>query len=161
MDAFEKQLVFKIKDQLFTIAVPHVNTIIQIPRVFSVPQAPEFILGVINVEGDVIPLIDSSLKLGMGPSEISTQSQVIILQRRGAANEKLHRLAFVVHDVCDVADVDLKKIQPLPMAKYEFDQRLVDGMHKINQEFCMQINIENFFRGDIDELIERLATQKI
>ncbi len=160
METLEKQLVFKVKGQLFTIAVPHVNTIIQIPRVFSVPQAPEFILGVINVEGDVIPLIDSSLKLGMGPSQIDPQSQVIILQRKISGSEKFHRLAFVVYDVCDVTDVDPKKIQALPMSKYDFDQRLVDGMHKINQEFCMQVNIENFFRGDIDELIERLATQK-
>lgn len=160
METLEKQLVFKVKDQLFTIAVPNVNTIIQIPRVFTVPQAPEFILGVINVEGDVIPLIDSSMKLGMGKSELEAQSLVIILQRKVSASEKVYRLAFVVQEVCDVVELDPRKVQALPMSKFEFDQRLVDGMHKINEEFCMQVNIENFFRGDIDELIERLASQK-
>jgi len=161
MEAFEKHLVFKMKEQLFTIAVPHVNTIIQIPRVFQVPQAPDFILGVINVEGDVIPLIDSSMKLGMGRSETDAKSQVIILQRSVDGSGKMHRLAFVVHEVCDVVDVDPRKIQPLPMSKFAFDERLVDGMHKVEDEFCMQVNMENFFKGEIDELIKHIATQKV
>ncbi len=160
MEAIEKHLVFRVKDQLFTIAVPHVNTIIQIPRVFKVPQAPAFIVGVINVEGDVIPLIDSSLKLGMGKSSTDVNSQVIILQRKISSGEKQHRLAFLVDDVCDVTDIDGRKVQPLPMTKFEFDVRLVDGMHKINDEFCMQINVDNFFGGEIDELIASMASQK-
>jgi purine-binding chemotaxis protein CheW len=160
METLDKHLVFKVKDQLFTISVQHVNTIIQIPRVFKVPQAPDFILGVINVEGDVIPLIDSSMKLGMNKSVTDANSQVIILQRSTTTNDRPHRLAFVVDEVSDVADIDSRKIQPLPLAKFEFDERLVDGMHKINNEFCMQLNIDNFFKGDIDELIESLAAQK-
>jgi purine-binding chemotaxis protein CheW len=161
METTDKQLVFKIKDQLFTLPVAYVNTIIQLPRLFKVPQAPGFILGVINLEGKVIPVIDTSIKLGMGSIGIHEQSQVIVMQRKKDEDEGLHLLAFVTDEVCDVSDIEPMKMQALPNTKFEFDERLVDGMHKINDEFCMQVNIENFYKGEIEELIQNLSKQPI
>jgi purine-binding chemotaxis protein CheW len=158
MESSEKHLVFRIKDQLFTLHVVHVNTIIQLPRLFKVPQSPEFIVGVINVEGDVIPVIDTAKKMTMGEIEVGGQSQVIIMQHQLEAGDKMHLLGFLVDEVCEVSDVESRKIQALPTSKYEFDERLVDGMHKIEGEFCMQINIANFFKGDIEDMLENQKT---
>jgi purine-binding chemotaxis protein CheW len=160
MEITNKHLVFKIKQQLFTLPVGFVNTIIQLPRLFQVPQAPAFILGVINLDGVVIPVIDTSIKLGMGPLVLHEQSQVIVMQKVVEGQEKFHLLGFIVDEVCDVSDVDPKKIQALPNTRFEFDERLVDGMHKINDEFCMQVNITNFYKGEIDELIQNIAITK-
>jgi purine-binding chemotaxis protein CheW len=154
MENTEKHLVFRIKDQLFTMHVPHVNTIIQVPKLFKVPQAPDFILGVINLEGDVIPLIDTALKMKMGELQVLNESQVIVMQRKVESKDKLHLLGFLVTEVVDVADVETRKIQALPNSKFSFDERLVDGMHKINEEFCMQINVDNFFSAEIEELLQ-------
>ncbi len=154
METTEKQLVFRIKEQLFTVHVQHVNTIIQLPRLFKVPQSPDFIRGVINVDGDVIPVIDTAKKMTMGQIKTGEHSQVIIMQHRLSTGDKIHLLGFLVDEVCEVADVDPRKLQALPTSKYEFDERLVDGMHKIEREFCMQINIVNFFKGDIEDMLE-------
>jgi len=156
-----KQLVFKIKEQFFTLPVTYVNTIIQLPRLFKVPQAPGFILGVINLEGNVIPVIDTSVKLGMGSLNLHEQSQVIIMQRRMEDQESLHLLGFVTDDVCDVTDVETTKMQALPNTRFDFDERLVDGMHKINDEFCMQVNISNFYKGEIEDLIQSIANNNL
>jgi purine-binding chemotaxis protein CheW len=161
MENFDKHLVFKIKDQLFTLPVAYVNTIIQLPRLFKVPQAPGFILGVINLEGNVIPVVDTSTKLGMGFITLHEQSQVIVMQKKVDEQERAHLLAFVTDEVCDVADIEPRKMQTLPNTKFEFDERLVDGMHKINDEFCMQVNIENFYKGEIEELIQNISKQPI
>jgi purine-binding chemotaxis protein CheW len=159
MEITNKHLVFKIKQQLFTLPVGYVNTIIQLPRLFKVPQAPSFILGVINLDGVVIPVIDTSMKLGMGPLVAHEQSQVIVMQKIIEGQEKFHLLGFVTDEVCDVSDVDPKKMQQLPNTRFEFDERLVDGMHKINDEFCMQVNITNFYKGEIDEMIQSVVTK--
>lgn len=161
METTNKHLVFKIKEQLFTLPVTYVNTIIQLPRLFKVPQAPGFILGVINLEGNVIPVIDTSVKLGMGPLTLHEQSQVIVMQRKFEDQESLHLLGFVTDDVCDVTDVDATKMQGLPNTRFEFNERLVDGMHKINDEFCMQVNITNFYKGEIDDLIQSIANNNL
>jgi purine-binding chemotaxis protein CheW len=161
METTNKHLVFKIKEQFFTLPVMYVNTIIQLPRLFKVPQAPGFILGVINLEGNVIPVIDTSVKLGMGPLNLHEQSQVIVMQRKVEDQESLHLLGFVADDVCDVTDVEATKMQALPNTRFEFDERLVDGMHKINDEFCMQVNIINFYKGEIDDLIQSIANNNL
>jgi purine-binding chemotaxis protein CheW len=161
MDTTNKHLVFKIKEQFFTLPVLHVNTIIQLPRLFKVPQAPGFILGVINLEGNVIPVIDTSVKLGMGPLTLHDQSQVIVMQRKVEDQEALHLLAFVTDEVCDVTDVDATKMQALPSTRFEFDERLVDGMHKVNDEFCMQVNLTNFYKGEIEDLIQSIANNTL
>jgi len=158
MESTEKHLIFRIKDQLFTLNVVHVNTIIQLPRMFKVPQSPDFILGVINVEGDVIPVIDTAKKMNMGEITIVEKLQVVIMQHRLEAADKFHRLGFLVDEVCEVLDVEPRRIQALPTSKYEFDERLVDGMHKIGEDFCMQVNIVNFFKGDIEDMLENQKT---
>jgi purine-binding chemotaxis protein CheW len=161
MDTTNKHLVFKIKEQFFTLPVAYVNTIIQLPRLFKVPQAPGFILGVINLEGNVIPVIDTSVKLGMGCSNLHEQSQVIVMQRKMEDQEGYHLLGFVTDEVCDVTDVEATKMQALPNTRFEFDERLVDGMHKINDEFCMQVNISNFYKGEIEDLIQSIANNNL
>jgi purine-binding chemotaxis protein CheW len=148
----EHQLVFGIKDQKFSVHVKYVNSIIQLPKLFKVPQAPDYISGVINVEGDVIPVIDSGIKIKMDAIELNELSQVVILQREELKEKKVNRLGFLVDEVKDVADFDPLKIQPLPMSKYHFDERMVDGMHKQDKDFIMQINVENLFKEEIDEL---------
>jgi purine-binding chemotaxis protein CheW len=158
MENTNKHLVFKVKEQLFTLSVTHVNTIIQLPRLFKVPQAPGFILGVINMEGTVIPVIDTAVKLGMGALTVHEQSQVIVMQRKTEGQEGCHLLGFVTDDVCDVTDIDTSRMQALPNTRFDFDARLVDGMHKVNDEFCMQVNIKNFYKGEIDDLIQSIAT---
>jgi purine-binding chemotaxis protein CheW len=160
METTNKHLIFKIKEQFFTVSVANVNTIVQLPRVFKVPQAPSFIIGVINLEGNVIPIVDTAIKLGMDELTLHPQSQVIVMQRKVDDQGKFHLLGFVADDVCDVADVEPTKIQALPNTRFDFDERLVDGMHRINDEFCMQVNIDNFYQGDIDELLQKLSTQK-
>jgi purine-binding chemotaxis protein CheW len=161
METTDKHLVFKIKEQHFTLPVTHVNTIIQLPRIFQVPQAPAFILGVINLEGNVIPVIDTSVKLGMDALKLHGQSQVIVMQRKTDDHDRMHLLGFATDEVCDIAYVELTKMQALPNTRFEFDERLVDGMHKVNDEFCMQVNIANFYKGEIDDLIQSLAKQQI
>ncbi len=152
MENTEHHLVFGIKDQKFSVLVKHVSSIIQLPKVFKVPQAPDYIAGVINVEGEVIPVIDSGIKIKMDAIAVNELSQVVILQRQQLEDKKVNRLGFLVDDVNDVVDFDPLKIQPLPMSKYHFDERMVDGMHKIDKDFIMQINVENLFKEEIDEL---------
>ncbi len=51
-----------------------------------------------------------------------------------------------------------EKIQALPISKYDFDERQIDGMHKVDGEFCMQINVNSFFKGEIEDLVLNAAS---
>jgi purine-binding chemotaxis protein CheW len=152
MKEIEQHLLFKVIDQVFSVNVANVKSIIKLPKVYGVPQAPDFILGVINVEGDVIPLIDSGIKFNGEPIKTHDKSQLIILKNL-EENESVSELAFLVNDVSDVVSLDPLKMQKLPTSQYKFEERFVEGMHSVNGEFCMQINVSNLFVNELSEIV--------
>lgn len=152
MKGIEQHLLFKVIDQIFSVNVVHVKAIIKMPKVYGVPQAPEFILGVINVEGDVIPLIDSGMKFNGQSIQTHDKSQLIILKNTNV-NDNVSELAFLVDEVLDVVTMDPMDIQKLPTSQYQFEERFVDGMHSVQGEFCMQINVSNLFVNELNEIV--------
>lgn len=158
MNGLEQHLLFEVIDQVFSVDVKSVKSIVKIPKIYEVPQAPDFILGVINVEGEVLPLIDAGVKFNDSKIEIHNKSQVIILKNLDAT-EGINELAFLVNDVLDVKDIDVRNIQKLPTSKYKFDERFVDGMHEIDGDFCMQVNVNNLFVNELDEIVNNLNKQ--
>jgi chemotaxis signal transduction protein len=59
---------------------------------------------------------------------------------------------LLIDDVQEVLDFNEPDLQPLPTSKFEFDERLVDGMYKTPTDFIMQINVENFFKHNLEEI---------
>lgn len=153
LNNIQNHLIFKVKNQNFTVNVNQVSSILRLPKIYKVPQAPKYILGVTNIESRVVPVIDAGLKLDMGNLNTHEKSQIIVLERNDST-KGLQNLAFLVSDVLNVEEVDELKIQDLPTSKYAFDERMVDGMHKILDDFCMQINLENFFNEEVEAVIK-------
>ena len=150
MKKTDSYIVFTVCGQSFCLSVRYVRSILELPKVFAVPQAPPYIVGVVNVDGDVIPLINAGIKMNMegaGPKENAT---IIVLERIHQA--KSQKLSLLIDDVQEVLDFNLLELQPLPTSKFEFDDRLVDGMYKTPDDFVMQINVENFFRHNLEEI---------
>jgi purine-binding chemotaxis protein CheW len=143
-------LVFQVKQQSFCIEVLHVKSILKLPRVFPVPQAPPYIMGVVNVDGNVIPLINATLKLNMGSTTSPENATMLVLERQHEG--KAQWLGLHIDDVKDVIECAAHELRPLPTSRYEFDERLVDGMFKTEDDFIMKINADNFFKHNLEEL---------
>lgn len=150
----EAYITFSVGSQLFCLAVQHVKGILELPKVYTVPQAPDFIMGVVNVDGEVIPLINATVKLKMGEYAPPENPTMLVLER--THDGKIQNLCLHICEVVEVQELLPSSIEPLPTSRYEFDERLVDGMFKVNDEFVMQINVDNFFRHNLEEL--NLAT---
>jgi purine-binding chemotaxis protein CheW len=145
-----QQIVFSVRQQAFCLSVNHVKSILKMPRIFPVPQSPDYIMGVVNVDGNVIPLINATLKLKMGEYVIPNNPTMLVLELKG--ENKLQLLALHIDDVNDVIECNEHELRPLPTSRFEFDERLVDGILQTPTDFIMKINIENFFKHNLDEL---------
>jgi purine-binding chemotaxis protein CheW len=151
MKKIESYILFKCGTQLFAMTVDYIRNILELPRIFPVPQAPPYVQGVINVDGEVVPLINTGIKLGMESTMPGDQTAVIVLERTHEG--KSQRLSLLVDEVVEVVDLNPFDLQPLPTSKFEFDERLVDGAFKISDDFAMQINTDNFFKHNLDEIL--------
>jgi purine-binding chemotaxis protein CheW len=144
-------VVFSVGKQSFCLCVSYVKSILELPKVFTVPQAPPYITGVVNVDGEVIPLINAGIKMKMDSIETKENSTIIVLER--VHQSKSQRLCLLIDEVTEVLEFTEIDLQPLPTSKFEFDERLVDGMYKTAEDFVMQINVDNFFKHNLEEII--------
>jgi purine-binding chemotaxis protein CheW len=150
MKKIDSYIVFSVCGQSFCLSVRYVKNILELPRVFAVPQAPAYVTGVVNVDGDVIPLINAGIKMNMNGIETKENPTIIVLERIHQA--KSQKLSLLIDEVQEVLDFNEFDLQPLPTSKFEFDERLVDGMYKTSADFIMQINVENFFKHNLEEI---------
>ena len=139
-------LTFKLGDELFASNVSKVLNILELTKITKVPKAPAYMKGVINLRGDVLPVIDTRLKFGMEETQFtsSTCILVLIIQFEGAT---LHLGALVdsVQEVLEIEDHEIKK-PPSIGSSYRSD--FIQGVVEHDDNFIMLLNVEKVFTGD-------------
>ncbi len=96
---------FKLRDSLYALDAAIVLEVIRVAEISAVPHAPAEVVGVINLRGRIVTLIDIGLILGFAPASITRQSRIFIVEDRG---EYTGFLADQVSEVTEVADLDLQ-----------------------------------------------------
>ena len=101
-------IVVEIQGQRFAIDIMSVREIRGWSPTTRLPQAPDYVLGMINLRGSVLPVIDSSSRLGLGPSEPNAASVVIVAE----VDDRVAGL--LVEAVCDILALGEGTLQPVP-----------------------------------------------
>jgi purine-binding chemotaxis protein CheW len=150
-NAIRSFLTFRLMDELFAIDVVKVIEILEITRITKVPKSPDFLLGVINLRGNVLPVIDARIKFGMPGKEL-TQDSCIIVMSIDLNGEKV-TLGALVDAVSEVLEVNENTIQEPPSIGSRYNSEFMEGLVKINEEFVMILKINKAFSSDeADEL---------
>jgi len=146
-------LSFKLDTELFAIDVMKVMEILEVPRITKVPKAPNYLVGVINLRGAVLPVIDTRIKFGMEPTDYTVNTCVVVLNVGIGADSVV--VGALVDSVSEVFEVEDGQVQPSPSigAKYQAD--FIHGMIKEKDQFMMLLNIDKVFSAlDMDSLRE-------
>lgn len=138
------------------ISVNNVHSIIEQPEIYKLSQVPDYILGVINANNEAIPLIDTSKRLNLHkPVTLVDRMKLLITIPSTNDNDKFKPLAFITDDIDDIISIEQSKIQPLPVEKQQYDDRLFLGTAELNGDLFMLLNIDNFYKENFDEIIEK------
>jgi purine-binding chemotaxis protein CheW len=140
-------LTFKLGDELFSISVFKVIEVIEYPSVTSVPNSSIDLLGVINLRGNVIPLVDTSRKFSMPINSNNTATRVIIMELKTEDDQKM-LVGAVVDQVLDVIDLSKDEIKPLASIYSEYKTEYMFGVCEIGQQYYMMIDIDKVFSVD-------------
>jgi len=116
----ERHVLFRLEVNQFAVPLEHVLEADRVPKVTPVPAAPEFVRGVFNLRGDVLPLLDLRLLLGMEPFDRPQEARMLVVKVKGAAApvalavDQLHGLAtFPRKDAGEAADLVEDRLQDL------------------------------------------------
>lgn len=152
----QRLLTFTLGNQNYGISILKVKEIIGMLDITPVPQTPEFIKGVINLRGNIIPVMDLRLKFGMRENEYSERTCIMVVERKLKDTEKL--LGVVVDSVSEVVTISAEDIEPSPeYNKFSNDGNFVHGITKIKEKVFIIVDIDKMVIGEeILEMIENI-----
>jgi purine-binding chemotaxis protein CheW len=142
----DKHLIFSLGSEEFGIQVLAIKEIIGLQEITAVPKMPKHIKGVINLRGQVIPVIDLSLKFSLVPHEYTYRTCIIVVRSHGPSGDRLiGAIADGVSEVLTIAEEDIEASpdfgsgNPIPY---------LIGMAKVNGKVKLLLDIHEVFRTD-------------
>lgn len=136
-DAAHEFLAFKLGDEEYGVDILSVQEIRGYDTVTRVPEAPEYIKGVINLRGVIVPVVDLRLKFKLGKAAYDEFTVMIVLNLKGKV------IAAVVDGVSDVVQVDGEQIRPTPEFGGIIDTRFISGIATISERMLILLDIES------------------
>ena len=141
-------LTFSLGDEVFAMDIRCVREIIQHGNMTMVPLMPEFVRGVINLRGSVVPVIDLQSRFGRARAQVGKKTCIIIFDT-GVADEKVE-LGLLVDSVSEVIDIALAHVEPPPQFGTSIRRDFVHGIGKVGQSFIVILAPERAL--DINEM---------
>jgi len=145
-------LTFKLQDEIFALDISTVREVLDFTVITRVPKTPDFMRGVINLRGSVVPVIDLRLKFGMTVTEKTVNTCVIIVEVK-VGNETVI-LGVLADSVQEVMDLDADHIEPAPRIGTHLKTEFIKGMGKHNERFLMLLDIDKVFSTDELALVQ-------
>ncbi len=142
-------LTFTLDEELFAVDVAKVREVLDYTVITKIPRTPEYMRGVINLRGSVVPVIDLRLKFGMSKTENKLDTCVIVLEIH--LDEETIILGALADSVQEVFELEPDQIDPAPRFGTRFKTDFLKGMGKRDEKFIMILDIDKVF--STEELI--------
>ena len=155
MEALEltnQYLTFKLDSDLFAVDVGKSREVLDFADVTRVPQTPDYMLGVINLRGSVVPVINLRRKFGMQEAEQTVDTCIIVMEIK--VNDDKVVIGIVADAVQEVLDLDDSQIEPPPRLGTRLNTEFIKGMGSMDDQFVILLDIDRVFSADELAVIE-------
>jgi purine-binding chemotaxis protein CheW len=149
-------LTFKLEDEIFAVDISKVREVLDFTTVTKVPRTPEFMRGVINLRGSVVPVVDMKLKFGMAKTEKTVNTCIIIVEV--TVDNETTVLGALTDSVQEVMDLEPNQIESAPKIGTKLRTEFIKGMGKKDDHFIIILDIDKVF--SMGELALVQATQE-
>ncbi|MGE5498146.1 MAG: chemotaxis protein CheW [Syntrophothermus sp.] len=151
-------LTFKLADEVFGVDVVQVREILDYIKITKVPQTPDFMCGVINLRGSVVPVVDMRLKFGMDKTEITVNTCIVVMEVNMDGETSI--LGALVDSVQEVFELEPKDIEPAPKIGTKLNTEFIKGMGKRDERFIIILNIDKVLSADELKMLHEGSEQE-
>lgn len=152
--ASSQYLLFLLGGEPFGIDIAHVKEIIEYGQLTEIPMTPDFIRGVINLRGSVVPVIDLAARFGRSPAKIVRHTCIVIVEVSHGEGER-QDIGVVVDSVSEVREITTDDIESAPTFGTRIRTDFIAGMARISQRFVILLNADRVL--STDEIAELAA----
>ena len=146
-------LTFVLAAEVFAMGILAIKEIIEYADVAEVPMMPEYVRGVINLRGAVVPVIDLSVRFGNPSSPVTKRTCIVIIEVETRCER--HVLGVVVDAVNAVLDIPESEIEPPPTFGASIRADFIRGLGKVNGKFVILLDVDHVLAADeMDVLVD-------
>ena len=151
-DTLDQMISFAISDEDYGVDIQTVKEVIRKKEITRLPKAPAFVKGVINLRGDVIPIIDLRERFNMEQQEYTNMTRVIVVEVEGRS------IGMVVDSVSHVLRIEEGQIEPPPPCVGKVSEEYIRGVGKVDDKLIVLLNIDRILTSE--EKIELKNVEK-
>jgi len=154
----ETYLTFLMDKDLFAVNVINVLEVLEQQQITRVPKAPEYIMGITNFRGEILPVFSTRHKFNLPIKEEMGKQYVIVYDISQGEQNKL--VSATADGVKDVIEIGADEIKPVPEMGLNYDSRFISGVIEKNGRFILMIKPEKLFTTADIELNESIISQE-
>jgi len=148
-------LTFKLGEEVFGLDVGKVREILDFTTITKVPRTPEFMRGVINLRGSVVPVVDMRVKFGMSATEKTVNTCIIVAEVELEGDTIV--LGALVDSVQEVFELEPGQIEPAPRIGTKLKTEFIKGMGKRDERFIILLDVDKAFSAEELSLVQGSA----
>lgn len=149
-------LTFQLDGEWYAIEVARIEEVLEYQPITRVPKMPESMRGVINVRGNIVPVVDLRQKFGLAFSEATVDTCIIVLEV--AVEGETIRIGTIADTVEEVVEIAPEHIEPTPKIGTKMDTYSIEGIGKIGEKFVVILDTDKIFTTeDIGQVVEPAA----
>ena len=148
-DELLQLVTFSTGDGEFGVDILRVQEIIRIMEITRIPRSPEFVEGVINLRGKVVPIIDLRRRFSMHTRQHDSDTRIIVIEISGVI------VGFVVDAVSEVLRIPIDTVEPAPPVVAGFDSDYISGVCKLHDRLLILLDLDRLLSaGDVEILAD-------
>ncbi|KZY74932.1 chemotaxis protein CheW [Oleiphilus sp. HI0071] len=135
-DKILQYVTFRLDDETYGINVMQIQEVLRYSEIAPVPGAPHYVLGIINLRGNVVTVIDTRTRFGLAQSEVSDQTRIVVLELEGQV------VGVLVDSVAEVVYLKESEIETAPNVGNDESARFIQGVCNKNGELIILVEFE-------------------
>lgn len=147
----DKYLTFTVDKEEYGIGIRSVTEIIGMQPINTLPEVPDFVKGIVNLRGKIIPVVDMRLRFGKVEALFTDRTCIVVVETTRLA------AGLIVDQVSEVMVIDEDSIVPPPDVQFEDGYRYISGIGKVGAEVKLLIDCEKLFNEHETQSIERIS----
>lgn len=157
----KQYLTFTLRAAQYAVIVAHVREVLSEMPLTVIPCMPEYLQGVINIRGNVVPVVDLRTKFGLESTESTIDTSIIVMDVHARDDEDVVTVGCLADSVQEVIEIPDENIEPPPTLGTAIDARFIKGLGKKDDDFIMVLDIDRVFREDEIEVLRVEADESV
>ena len=145
-DELLQWVTFKLEDETYGVNVMQVKEVLRYTEIAPVPGATSYIVGIINLRGSVVTVIDARLRFGLAQSELTDSTRIIVLEMHNQG--QTHTIGILVDSVFEVVYLKKSEIEPTPNVGTEESSEFIQGVCSRGDELLILVDLNKLLTED-------------